>query len=162
MVPLLLVGLLKFLKPFGGSWHLLGASWTCDSLQGRWCGGPWPEGPLPSPTRGALCRVCGCDTLGRPLALGSAAALARDRGCGGPWPLAGPVALARGAWLRGPLAALGWGPLKGPWPGGPRGPWPGDPLAWERPKICILVQESSYQGQGAPGGGGPQTLNPKP
>ena len=52
MVPLLLVGLLKLLKPFGGSWRLLG-SWPRESVRGPWPlvkgahqGALGPGGPL--------------------------------------------------------------------------------------------------------------------
>ena len=82
-------------------------------------------------------------------AFGSARLLARQ----GPWP-PWPSPLARAlVW-----EALGGG---GPWLRG--GPWPGAWPACLDPLASLLVQESSHQGPGGPGGGPanpePKTLN---
>ena len=185
MVPLLLVGLLKLLKPFGG----LGACWGLGLEKGLGSvRGPWPWSRVP--TRGPLARAA-------PWPGG-----ARDA-----WPLAGPgppLVGCRGAKksLAGlvlGLKALGTGgplarrPLGGPsrpslgprdpWPGalgpgalGPGGPWPGVPWPWgpltqgclEGPKITKLSNQPRQPpgpGMQLPGTRGPparQTLNPKP
>ena len=95
----------------------------------------------------------------------------------GPWPGLGPG----GPWPGGPLARGALGP-GGPWPGGPlaRGALgPGGPLGRrpenpvKKPQITKLSNEPAStlaswsrnpatRDQGALGGGGRQTLNPKP
>ena len=160
MVPLLLVGLLKLLKPFGGSWRLLeswprGGAWvgprplalggggpcpsTRDPISGPWKTlglGPWAKGPWP----------------GKPLA---GPCLAPALGPGGPWPRGRP--LARGA--------LGPGV---PWPEG-QGTLGGLPQDHEiQQPACLDPSPASWsrnpatRDRGAPGGGARQTLNPKP
>ena len=150
----------------GSPWLALGGPWLGGlgpgplAWGGPWPGGPWPGGPWPG------------GGLGRPLARGPLA-----RGA------LGPGRLGRGALGRG-WGALGLGPLQSPWVGGggPLG-WgalgPGGPFAGgqksESPQnheieqpACLDPSPASWsrnpaaRGQGAPGGGARQTLNPKP
>ena len=187
MVPLPLVGLLKLLKPLGGSWRLL-ARGKPES--------PWPRGQ----------KTLGLGPLvGEPLGRGlwPGRPLAR-----GPW-LGGPLAMeVGGRWNREILLILGalggsggawpekalWGPFEGPasnclslggplvsgalgsggpWPGGPlaRGPWLGGPWP-ENPwatKVflggcCIRVARQALGARGALGSGalGRQEKSRKP
>ena len=141
-------------------WRLRGALGPGGPWPVSW-GGPWPGTLGP----GVLARLARRGPWpGGPLARGAL-------GPGGPW--IGPMG-------RGALGALGPGALGPGGPAlGPGGPWPGGPLARgalgsgaleireKAPKITKLSnqpawtprqppgQESSYQGPGGPGGGGP-------
>ena len=151
VVPLLLLGLLKLL---------------CNSLQGRWCGGPL--------AREALGRAL----IGGPLPR-TPAAWAKDQGqglwfVGAFWSQGAPC--PTGPWPEGPLArgALGGGPWPW-WPGGALGPGAlGSGPLW-RPDIHELSNQPAWTphqppgpgiqlpgARGPPGGGARQTLNPKP
>ena len=134
-------GPFKLLKPFGGSWRLLGASWAFLALlvynggarktihwmvRPSWPGALWRGGPSSSPEPGPFQAldpeiqglVSRKVLLVRPLTL---KALDPE----GPWPSdpwpGAPKTLVWGRswWSR----ILGEG--GGPWPGGPGGPWSG-------------------------------------
>ena len=186
MVPLLFMGLLKFLKPVRGSWRLLGASWACDSrasdhLQaktphplpkhpacsasfaggGGWYGGgprPWPGavGSQGAPLAGGPVWACPRKFWPRPLPGGPWRGLA----CLGALAPGGPEPLARGPLARPCPGALGPGarPLKAA-----RNPKP-------RNRATSLPRQPPGPGiqlpgtRGPLGGGGPEpkTLNRPP
>ena len=181
MVPLLLVGLLKLLKPFGGFWEggLGSVRGPCYPWPGKASSegpldprGPWPglgpEGSWPLAARKPL----GGGALGqdsRPLARGARGAL----GLGRPW-FGGPIWPAGGLGPLGPGGPWGGGgPSGGPAKGRPlargplaRGPWPWGPwrpLVWgalflARPLGRVLGPGALGPGALSPGGplaGGP-------
>ena len=112
MVPLLLVGLLKLLKPFGGSWRL---SWRLPRpLAEPWFGGAlvWASvGPLAPPRPLAGQKPCQAKSLAGPRAL--------PEGPSGPRPCR-QARVCRAKGLAGPRALPGQGPCRAKGLAGPR------------------------------------------
>ena len=142
VVPLLLVGLLKLLKPFGGSWRLLG--WSSEPLGGGAWPGPWPGG----------------------LAWGGLGGARLAAGVDKPWGVRG---LVWGPLARQPLAGGGglvWGPSEGSWSrkllaGAPEGPGGGGTLLVWTPRQPPGPGIQLPGTRGPPGGGARQTPEPK-